>query len=329
MAKTKYKCTNCGKIFDEPVAECDECGDEGQIKRVASVPSWSFVAAGIVAALILIILVWPSTEYKAELKPDRVTGDVTIEIAGLSKSKAKQYKVAVFRGTQMENIINITASGKVVYPSYQMLENECYTFMIVKAKGHDEAKEVKWSTQSTYCKPLPPPEDEAPMATYSIEWNRNTKPYSHTVTIHVSNRDKLGEIIYSIGDKSQRDSVFPGLAPGNYEAIVRSGSKSTTLPIILGQISEPRKPITKAEVQAVLDQVARGEISAGVAKDRISVGEVRLAAPVDGITSLWEVLHELEQGAVTGDNLQYIVVDFKVNQTTGLIQSGTLKLRAK
>lgn len=329
MAKTKYKCTNCGKIFDEPVSECDECGDEGQIKRVFAIPSWAYVAAGIFAALILLILIWPSAEYKAELKPDLVTGDVTIEISGLSKSKAKQYKVAVFRGTQMENILNITASGKVVYSAYQMLESECYTFSIVKAKGHNVAKEVKWGTQNTYCKPLPPPEDEAPVASYSTEWNRNTKPYTHILTIHVSNRDRLGEIIYSIDGRSQRDSVFQGLAPGEYEVVVRSGSKSTTLTVHLGKISDPRKPITKAEVQAVLDQVARGDISAGEAKDRISVGEVRLAAPVDGISSLWEVLHELEQGAVTGDNLQYIVVDFKVNQTTGLIQSGTLKLRAK
>lgn len=325
MAVAEYKMKDNGRKSDKTVI-----ANDGRVSRKFKIPIWAYIAAGTLLVIILLVS-FLNFSAKPELKLtcDAVTGDAVVEIHGLSKSKMRNYRVAVIFGTSVENLIPIDSKGVAIYPEYKMLDGECYTFNLVTAKKQESVKQVTWRTANTYCKPVPSDETPDPIVSYSTEWNRSKEPYSHTVTIHVANLAQLPSTIYILGDRQQRDSVFRGIAPGEYEAVVRAGGKSSTLQLILGNIPEPRKSITKQEVQEVFNQVSEGKLSAGAALQRISVGAVKLAATVDGMGSLTEVLHEMEMGYVMGDPVCYTVVGFSVNPNTGLIQSGTLKVKAK
>ena len=169
-------------------------------------------------------------------------------------------------------------------------------------------------------------EEATPEFYCTSEPRTNSKPYTYEVTLHVKNKAQMGTLVYALGDKKQSDSVFNGVAPGEYSASVQNGGKTATQPLKLTAIASPVKPLTVAQVQSYLDQVGRGEMSAGAAKDKICRGEMQLASPVGGKSTLSEILHELELGAATGETRHYTVVDFKWDAQAGRIKSGTLQL---
>ena len=266
--------------------------------------------------------------HTASLDIDESTGEVTIKVSNFSKSDAKHLKVAVICGTTIENTVPIARDGKASYTVNQLFEGECYSFHIVTADKEQIAKNVTWDTPNQYCKPRRTEEEVDPDVSVTYEENLDSKPYSYTVTFHVINLRQLqGGVEYTLGDKTQSDSIFQGIAPGDYEATVRSGSKSRSIPIFLRDITGPVKPLTKEELQAVLDQVGKGRLSAGEANEKIARGELLLAAPVGGMTTLMAVLQELEFGALVGDAPHYTVVGFENDKKTGRIVSGTLRLK--
>ena len=290
------------------------------------------ICIAVLVLLIILLLRGCNSSAKMELSMEcDEFGDLTFKIEGVSKSKMKNYRVAVINGNDLVDTMLINSKGLAKYSVINMLDGECYTFKIVDAKTLSFVPSTK---DTTYCKPGYEDEDTdeclAPGAvSCDYEPNRKNKPYSYTVTIHVDNISKLSNVVYLLDRREQRDSIFRGVAPGNYEVVVRVGNKYSSCQVILDNINDNCNPITLSEVQKIFNQVSGGKLSAGAAYDQIATGYVMLASPVDGKSSLQDLLHEMEFGAKIDDPVYYTVVSFSTNPNTCHIQSGTLKVKAK
>ena len=284
----------------------------------------------ILVAALLLFAACSSGEMKASLEVDEQTGDITIEVSGLSGSDADDYLVAVIHGTTIENTIAIGSDGKALYSAQQMFEGECYTFNIVNADDQHIVKEVQWTNDNNYCKPIPTAEDSTPEPDFQCDPEPNPDTKTYTVTINVHNLGNLSNVSYSVNGTSQSDPVFHNVPSGDCEVVVSSGSRSKSATLFLPEIKGPQMQLTKDDLQKILDQVAKGKLTAGQAKEKVMpIGDIPLKKPVKGHSSLLDILDELTTASIFGEPNPYIVVDFKTDPKTHRILPNTLELKTK
>lgn len=286
--------------------------------------------------IMLLMVAGCSGVMEAELLPvEDNGGDAIVVLHNLSKGKEGKYKVMVLYESEPIAYLPIE-NGKAVFEAHRMLPGSCYTFDIVTAKDSKSVGKVKWRNLEICCVPesdeLVEPIDDldgtVPSATlsYDCEPNRNG---TYTVILH--SRNMNGVIIFTLGKKMQKDSIFQDVLPGSYqaEAKIEDGKHAECL-VVLDKIADnegKEDPLTPSDVQNTFDKVCNGSITAGQAQLHLARGEVKLAVPVRNCVSLMELLHEMEMGAMTGDRFCVTVISFENDPKSGRIRSGSLKIQ--
>lgn len=292
---------------------------------------------GIGGVFMLLMVAGCSGVMEAELLPvEDNGGDAIVVLHNLSKGKEGKYKVMVLYESEPIAYLPIE-NGKAVFEAHRMLPGSCYTFDIVTAKDSKSVGKVKWRNLEIWCMPESDESEDKDVdvehsASATLSYNpAGNKNGTYTVTLQPQNMN--GDISYKLGDKTQKDSVFHGVLPGNYQAEAKSedGTHAECL-VVLEKIDDKAHdiaPITLSDVQRTFDGICNGSITAGQAYARLASGEVRLAFPVRNCASLMELLHEMEMGAMTGDRFCVTVISFENDSNSGRIRSGTLKVKVQ
>ena len=292
---------------------------------------------GIGGVFMLLMVAGCSGVMEAELLPvEDNGGDAIVVLHNLSKTNEGKYKVMVLYESEPIAYLPIE-NGKAVFEAHRMLPGSCYTFDIVTAKDSKSVGKVKWRNLEICCVPESEESEDiddgtvpsaSAMLSCQPEPNRDG---TYTVTLHPRNMN--GVIIYTLGNKTQKDSVFHGVKPGDYQAGAKSGDGNhAECLVVLARLDDNGKnktPITTPDVQKILDNVCNGNLTAGQAYGRLAFGEVKLAVPVKNCASLMELLHEMEMGAMTGDRFCVTVISFEYDPNSGRIRSGTLKVKVQ
>ena len=297
---------------------------------------------GIGGVFMLLMVAGCSGVMEAELLPvEDNGGDAIVVLHNLSKGKEGKYKVMVLYESEPIAYLPIE-NGKAVFEAHRMLPGSCYTFDIVTAKDSESVGKVIWRNLEIWCVPESDESEDkdvdvgssaSPEFTYDQVANKNG---TYTVTLKLRNMN--GDISYKLGNdkfgyKTQKDSVFHDVLPGNYQAEAKSedGTHAGCF-VVLGKIDDKAHdiaPITLSDVQKTYDGVCNGSISFGQALERLASGEVKLAVPVRNCVSLMELLHLMDRAATTGDRFCVTVISFDNDPNSGLIRSGTLRVKVQ
>lgn len=326
----KFKCLNsdCNQIFDGDMStmECPHCGSTEFKKAGGNIP-WKIIGiiGGILVAVIIIILfILPSDQPIASMQDK---GHVLVlEVKNVKEAKLqKEYRFVVYDETNsMHQVLNFNGKTNLVqYDVSYMLLGQCYNFALERKDGK-RIENLKWSTSTQYCVPVPPAPPAKPVIE-SIEIGASDpeRQVYKKVTIYMKEE---GDYTYVIGDIKQSSPEFTDLKPGEYTVYVsNSDGVETSQEIILKKIKRLPPPLTLTQIQSVFDKVSSGAMSASVAQDSLANGNVDLLITIQpgDIKTLWGALMEAAMGE------SFVVGGFQNNPSTNKIKSGTLKLSRK
>jgi len=337
----KYKCKSCKRTFESDYVptDCPHCGrSDGFIplsKGGIKIPKSVWLIASAVVALIILVSLFKGcgSSGTATLIPEG--GKIKIQVDGISNSKLKKnYKVEVLVDAQRMDFLAFNGRENVaVYDMQRMMVGVMYTFRIVSAKDNKIAEEIKWTNTPQYLLETPPPAPEFATPSFNKERNQDKKEWTVTVLIaDTSTADsyamtKKGE--EENGITWQGSNVFviksqPGGVTMTIWAKNNSGESSNE--IYLEEIKELPKPLTKADIQSVLDGVSSGRISVSTAQEKLAAGNVNLSRTIttsDGeqINTLFDVLME-----ANGYQTKFVVNGFQNDPNSNKIKSGSLSI---
>lgn len=317
----KYNCKKCGNVWDDKgfPTTCPKCGSN-EIKTAKSSKSviiYSLIGVLLVVLFFVMLKNSGGGDIEMSLSSNEMK-DVEIKIVNLSKSDYRDYRFVVYKDAEKYDDIAIS-SDVVRYSNANMLSGECYTFRFVAKEG--ETPVHTWLTSNQYCVPIPPAEEPELCASLKSKADCNTNSYS--VTVAVDNADKFESLTYYLDNEEQSSPIFANVQAGDYTIVVRSEQgQEIQLPLSLQKIES--KELSKQDVQKIFDSVAAGSMSAGKAQTQLSNGSVKLQSSVGENKTLQDILVDME-----GFGTEYVVIDFKYDECTGKITSGTLKVRQK
>ena len=340
----KYKCKSCKKTFESDSAPsvCPHCDKSVEFipmnKSGVKVPKWAWVIASVVAAILLLVLLIKGCDPSgtATLSPEG--GVLKITVGDINKGKLKSgYKVEVLVDAERVDMIGFNGRDNVaVYDMQRMMVGVMYTFRIVSAKDKKPANEIRWTNSYQYQIDALPPAPVFACPAYEKVRNQERKEWTVVVSIaDTSSADSYAMVKQGDEDEpkawqSSNEFVFASV-PGGLTLTIwaknDSGERSTD--IYLEEIKDLPKPITKAEVQAVLDGVSSGRVSLSAAQDKLAGGNVNLSRSVttsDGgqMHTLLDVLME-----ASGFQTRFFVNGFQLDPTTNKIKSGTLSISVR
>lgn len=322
-------CKDCGSTFEysPAVKSCPNCGSRNiKLGGGQSNNGWIKKVAIAVAIIIVILLLFKCCNgcggpIKASLED--TTSSVNIHLSGVSKNKMKDLRVQVMCGTEEIERIGIVAKTQTAtYEKLRMLVGNCYNFRIIDKSG--KPVEVRWTTGTQYCMETPPPPPVFGSPAFTVEVNRDKKVY--TVTIHIADTSSAEE--FAIGDNWQSSAVFMNIKPGSYTIYAKNSAGVAEQPMFLKDIKDLGKPLTLAEIQAVLDAVSSGRMEPSVAQEKLADGNVNLKRVVESpdngkLNTLWSVLQEAGWGT------KFRVNGFVNDPNTNKIKSGSLDISLK
>lgn len=321
-------CKDCGATFEysPAVKSCPNCGsrniklgggqsNNGWIKKVA-------IAVAIIIVILLLLKCCNGCGGPIKASLEDTTSSVNIHLSGVSKNKMKDLRVQVMCGTEEIERIGIVAKTQTaIFEKIRMLEGNCYNFRIIDKNG--KPVEVRWTTSTQYCKGTSrPPIFGSPAFTVVVD--REKKVY--TVTIHIADTSSAEE--FAIGDNWQSSAVFMNIKPGSYTIYAKNSDGVTEQPMFLKDIKDLGKPLTLAEIQAVLDAVSSGRMEPSAAQEKLADGYVNLKRVVespdgDTLKTLNGVLQEAGLGT------KFRVNGFVNDPNTNKIKPGSLDISLK
>ena len=329
MAKFKCLDSKCGQFFDGEdmtTTQCPHCGSTEFEKVGGNIP-WKIIGiiGGILVVVIIIIAMLSSSDHPIASMQDK--GHVLVlEVKNVKEAKLqKEYRFVVYDETNsMHQVLNFNGKTNLVqYDVSYMLLGQCYNFALERKDGK-RIENLKWSTSTRYCVPVPPAPPAKPVIeSIEIGASDSERQVYKKVTIYMKEE---GDYTYVIGDIKQSSPEFTDLKPGEYTVYVsNSDGVETSQEIILKKIKRLPPPLTLTQIQSVFDKVSSGAMSASVAQDSLANGNVDLYTTIQpgDIKTLWGALMQAAMGE------SFVVGGFQNNPSTNKIKSGTLKLSRK
>lgn len=334
-----YKCNDCGHVFQGGlgISQCPNCGSNNiGINKGKKVPSWIWKVLIPIVVIIAIILVCLKCSNEDGIAKLRVENDcLKIEVSGINNSTLKRkYCVQVYSGKGLVSTIEFKDSH-AQYNKDDMVPGESYTFKIVYKKNKKLADKIKnnpltWEYAEEDL-PKPPIIGE-------VKQDIDRDNVLYVITIVIADTSNAEEFAIKEGEHNtddvdvsslewQTDTLFK--IKGDKDRMITCFAKNEqgvdSQQVFLKKIRPLPKPITKGEVQNILDRVSSGSMTVSTALAKLADGNCNLKHAIDegNIKTLYGVLTECTWGR------RFTVVSFSLDSETNLIKSGTLEVRAK
>lgn len=319
----KYKCNECGHIFEGDLAtmECPQCGS-GNIKKASTFGNKGGII-GIIAVVGVLLLVGISLFFHQDKEITAVYevkgGNIEFTVKGVKQvTLQKDYQIVIY-DSENQTITQLSFyNGKPICDMNILIVGETYTFQLTKS---NQPVSAKWlhGNQYTVPEPLSVPvikHINTGIADYEKKvWNK--------VTIEM---EKKGDFTYQIGNIEQTSNVFNGLKPGDYIVkVTNEDGTSCEQSFILSEIKDLPKSLTKQDIQNILDKVANKSMDVRDAlHDLTGGGNVDLATTIEdgNISNLYDLLRQTSFG-----KLHFQVESFEIDPNTHKIKNKTLKVR--
>lgn len=257
----KYKCIDCGAIYDEEIQECRDCG--GKVRKVndRNKKSMFVVLAVFVFAIALISLMTCSKKDTtvANVTYDKVESRLVVELEGdkVSDGKRSNYRITLLRnGNVFGSPISRSKVSKVIDAE------GTYEVEIRWVNSREDAPELRWNgVRSFVVEGIP----VAPLFLSVDVVSKDFKTQSYVVSISMDTSvvPQLETEFSSDGKQYQSSPVFKGLKPGSYTFYARNTRDNSLVNTYRKEMYPiKRDVISDAEINKLLNRIASGDYKA-------------------------------------------------------------------
>lgn len=329
----KYACNQCHKTFEKDIMtnKCPQCGSTDIVPASNRFPIKTILSIlGIVVVVVTILLI-TIPPHDIVLTMNEVGKNVEIEVKELSTRKLDQYKIEILddnRDLYMTIFFDRNSKKAILYHD-NMVQNQCYTFLF-KAKAKKTPQHSWKNNRHTYCTSSTSSIDEVKsgngdnekdiLPNISIRTTLDCVKDEYTVTIKTNQPKNKTWIYHLICNEelveSSENPIFYRVKSGTYTIkVYNSNQESKELPFNLKPIIKGQ-PLTKEQVQRILNDVTNGKITSGKAQEQLVSQNIKLNKKIGDLTTLYDILVDAE-----GYGTNYTVVNFTIDECTGLLNS--------
>lgn len=282
----KYKCRNCGHIFDgDSSFNCPGCGSDN-LEIVKNVWKKPLIVVGVILAIYILWLIRPKSDprFNLILKDDFPTiGKISLEVESddISEKELKKYYVN-------ENGLGLREfNGKYKYVTYDknsMQGGEIYVFEFI------EKKTKKMLDKRVYNCPMPP---TPPKIKVNSTADCNTGTYTIEIEVEDGNPD-----VYYLDDKEYTSNTITEVQPKRgvytikaYDSVNKLYSEEHRITCSHNGVLS--YSLSSDKIQQAFRDISQRKIYVGDAMLKITGNgkNIQLSRSIDGCRTLEEALN--------------------------------------
>lgn len=333
MKTIKYKCCEqeCGHVFegDMSTTQCPECGSENIKPLGSKIPKWVWIALGIIAVFVFIILIMKGCSHEDKIiatLADKSNDTLMISVEGVaSKTLVSKYRIKISNNNNadVENRPFLRNSNSISICKSDFLPGVSYYFSLEDLKGN-VPKNFQWKGINTYYHPFPPVSPKIDRFEYKCP-DYKSQTYGEVIIVLKEDSTQMG-VEYYLDSLTQDSNIFHNITAGSHLCrVTNADGLVDTMMIKLPKIEPLPQKITIEKMNRIFSKLHNKDITLGEAWKSIGgKKDIDLKKKIDNKESLFELMRYTRLDGAP----EYQVVSCEYNDHNEII-SGTILVERK